>query len=77
MGVYSHKERSTRDGYNAFPRDMLRQCFFYGIFLHKFDRKNMILANTNDFSCEKWCKFDKCQKENNSNCQISTLSSNR
>ncbi len=28
MGVYSHKERSTRDGYNAFPRDMPRWWFF-------------------------------------------------
>jgi hypothetical protein len=51
--------------------------FSNGKILQKFDLKNVVLINTKDFSWEKWCKFLKFQKENNSNCQISTLSSSR
>jgi hypothetical protein len=51
--------------------------FFNGKILQKFDLKNVVLTNTEDFSWEKWFKFIKFQKENNSNRQISTLSSIR
>jgi hypothetical protein len=51
MGVYSHKEQSTRNRYNAFPTDMPRWCFFQWNFFAKIRPEKVILTNSKVYSC--------------------------
>jgi hypothetical protein len=78
MGVYSSSRTKYKRWLQCISKGRsLGGGFFNREIVQKFDLKNVVLTNTKDFSWAKWCKFIKFQKENNSNRQISTLSSNR